>query len=951
MTATSRRRLAAAAALALLSAAAPSRGQDRAPGPTSPSPAVRVDVSVSTRGAAVPALDAMAFTVSVNGAPRPVIAAEPAVPAGAGRTFYLAIDETSVFRGAEASLRTAAAAIADRLAPGDRLGVVLLPEERPALAPTDDAAAIEKALAGITGRRPNDFGNFSMGVGEALAISESDTFALTGVADRDCRMPEAMRPAEGSPVVPASRGGPSPRRTCIQAIVKNVEVMVQRVHASGVEAYRGLVDLVASLREAPGPKTIVLVSAGFAIALDAGVFDELAIRAALSDVAVDAVLVDPVASPDSRRLVPANVIGERRSLMRRLTELTASALGTAHSAVGGSQEPFDRLMASSIRYRLDVPPAPDGATDVAARVAVTVAGAGLTVKVRPYFVPPPPRAGAAVETAEARIGRALAGTLPDGERLTFDAAGYLAAMPGDTAALLIAGEVPLPAAAPASPGGAAPASAAAAGPGVGAADAPPAITIAYLLLDGKKQPVVRGPVPPVEAPTGAPGAPPSRVVFSGAVDGLRPDTYTLRVAATDSRGRVGLVEQHIELKATATGRASAGDILIGRIEADRSVTLAPGVLDVADTVFLQWDAAGPAGTSARFRIVPAGGGSTVLTVPAEVETDGPGRLRASAVVRQGLLPVGAFAVVGELTREATVLVERQRALAVRGAALAAAGVTSPAAAVGALVGDISGLVPAFTRDDVLASPLLGRALDVLSARARSEAARQAIARARAGQRTVPDAPAAGLDPTTAAFLAGLTDLSGVPAATPDPSARALARADLERAAQRFRDALRADADFLPAAVFLGACYALGGRDQEAAGAWQTALIGIDDDPGLFALIVDARLRAGDAAGAEDVAAEAERKWPSDAGLGQRRVILELARGRVAAALTALDALDRPSTDLLFAALRILHGARSAGLTVEDPTRDRIRFDRYAARYADLGGPDQALVKGWASGAK
>ena len=71
-------------------------------------------------------------------------------------------------------------------------------------------------------------------------------------------------------------------------------------------------------------------------------------------------------------------------------------------------------------------------------------------------------------------------------------------------------------------------------------------------------------------------------------------------------------------------------------------------------------------------------------------------------------------------------------------------------------------------------------------------------------------------------------------------------------------------------MFLGACYALGGRDQEAAGAWQTALIGIDDDPRLFALIVDARLRAGDAAGAEDVAAEAEKRWPADAGLRQRR---------------------------------------------------------------------------------
>ena len=72
---------------------------------------------------------------------------------------------------------------------------------------------------------------------------------------------------------------------------------------------------MASLRETPGPKTVVLVSAGFAIALDAGVFDELAIRAALADVAVDAVLVEPVAVPNSRKLVPANIISERRSLI------------------------------------------------------------------------------------------------------------------------------------------------------------------------------------------------------------------------------------------------------------------------------------------------------------------------------------------------------------------------------------------------------------------------------------------------------------------------------------------------------------------------------------------------------------------------------------------------------------------------------------------------------------
>ena len=41
--------------------------------------AVRIDVAVSSRGAAVPVLDAKAFTITVNGAPREVIAAEPAI--------------------------------------------------------------------------------------------------------------------------------------------------------------------------------------------------------------------------------------------------------------------------------------------------------------------------------------------------------------------------------------------------------------------------------------------------------------------------------------------------------------------------------------------------------------------------------------------------------------------------------------------------------------------------------------------------------------------------------------------------------------------------------------------------------------------------------------------------------------------------------------------------------
>jgi hypothetical protein len=45
-------------------------------------------------------------------------------------------------------------------------------------------------------------------------------------------------------------------------------------------------------------------------------------------------------------------------------------------------------------------------------------------------------------------------------------------------------------------------------------------------------------------------------------------------------------------------------------------------------------------------------------------------------------------------------------------------------------------------------------------------------------------------------------------------------------------------------------------------------------------------------------------------------------------------------------MRVLSGLHAAGRAVEDPARDRARLERYAARYAALGGADQALVTGW-----
>src|SRR4030095_6559688 len=65
---------------------------------------------------------------------------------------------------------------------------------------------------------------------------------------------------------------------------------------------------------------------------------------------------------------------------------------------------------------------------------------------------------------------------------------------------------------------------------------------------------------------------------------------------------------------------------------------------------------------------------------------------------------------------------------------------------------------------------------------------------------------------------------------------------LEHAANAFRSAMRASPDFYPAMVYLGACYAAGGNDKEAAGAWRTALIKEGDALALHLLLADALLR-------------------------------------------------------------------------------------------------------------
>ena len=175
------------------------------------------------------------------------------------------------------------------------------------------------------------------------------------------------------------------------------------------------------------------------------------------------------------------------------------------------------------------------------------------------------------------------------------------------------------------------------------------------------------------------------------------------------------------------------------------------------------------------------------------------------------------------------------------------------------------------------------------------------------------------------------------------------RGDLEPAAARFREALRLDSEFFPAAFYLGSCYAAGGRDQDAVGAWQLALVTETDAPFIYTLIGDALLRLREVDRALEILNEAAAEWPDNEEV-QVRIGAALAMaGKRADALTKLEPYLEAHPDdqeRHFFALRMLYEARADRKPIKSTNEDRALFTKWAAAYAAAKGPQQAMVEQW-----
>jgi len=281
--------------------------------------------------------------------------------------------------------------------------------------------------------------------------------------------------------------------------------------------------------------------------------------------------------------------------------------------------------------------------------------------------------------------------------------------------------------------------------------------------------------------------------------------------------------------------------------------------------------------------------------------------------------------VGQVSRPFRII----RTAAVTSAAAAGGNVTRPTI-------PFTSKMESFDRASVLTPQVVGFFVDRMNiGRTASPTPPAAVAAARDGkfEEATKVAKAGGNSQLAAAFFEGLDKYS---------------TGDLEGAAAKFRETVKPEEDSFAAAFYLGACYAAGGKDREAANAWQMSLIG-EEAPFVYTLLGDALLRLGDTNEALEILKDATRLWP---GNDQIQLRLGTAYSRALMPVEAVQALDpylaqhQDDQERLLIALKSIYDARSAGKSIGTVEEDRKRFERYAALYVAAGGMQQPLIERW-----
>ncbi|MGE3491127.1 MAG: VWA domain-containing protein [Vicinamibacterales bacterium] len=892
---------------------------------------VLVDVNVVDRESRpVPTLTAADFELQVNGQPRPIESVQfistvptnttPATPreaastsndaATTGRLLLFVVDEGNLRVGSSRSVLRTAQTLFDRLAPGDLVGLSRIPTGVGSVEFTTDRKRITDALLKVTGTVSNRSGMTKVNISEAWALDNNDTTTWQQAIDREC----------------AGETGPG-LDACAGAVESDGRSLLIEASARTRGTITALESLLTGLAQVKMPINIVMVSEGMFVARDRQNMSELGRKAAAARATIHIIRpgqsyfdMDDATAPGVSRFFDDGLLSEG---LEQLAEQTRGTLSTVNASASNA---FDRLGRElSGYYLLGFEPTEADRRGKEHRIRVAVKPRGLTVRARPTFVlretdviAPAPAA-----TPMEQLTEVMRQPLPN-RGLPMRVASYANIDSGSTKVRVV----------------------------ISAEFGDPATTemelpIGMVILDKNDRAVYNRAGLTRVSPASVRAESPRLILTSLLLD---PGEYTLRIAAVDEQGRAGSVHHTINARLTrASADRNVSDLMLVPQAPDGGDLPRPrpsGVIDTETLTALVEMSGNDANLLTRSRatieIADAENGNALVSVEARQAMRG-NHLRAfAATLRLGVLPPGEYIARAIVKSPGQPDVRLVRPFLMAPVAAPATAVSidplvpldpdAPPAPLAEV--KIFAPVPRFARENVLIPGVVTPFLDGLAAlHPPSPAVEALIEKARSGQFAPGDITGeTPEDQLNLAFLRGL---------------EALNKGEVPQAAAWFQQTLKGASDFLGAAFYLGATHAALGRDKEAVGAWQMALL--SENPGaVYPVLVDALLRMGDGRQAVDLIEEAPSAWASDSDRIRREATALAMLGDYSGALPKLiDLLDNTRNDdqpLLFIAVQVLYRlhVQDKGLS----ENNLARFRNYVERHQALGGPDRAIVETW-----
>ncbi len=863
---------------------------------------VPIDVTVvDQQGRPVRDLGPQDFKVTIDGAVRRVMSAEwisltgdqprPEAPerrrvegyssndqATGGRLIVLAIDQANIRFGGGRALVGTIGRFLDHLSSADRIALVGLGRGTASIPFTADRDRIKQAVARMNGQMPapanSPMFDITLSLVDAFAITRGDT----GRVDRFVRN--------------CSATGRNGADTCGQEIIRIATEAVQNAEQQRDATLRTLSDVLTSLRAIDAPKTLVLISEGFAL------FDEdndtssrltsLGLLAAaarssiyalhLDDRIFDAALAGRPSSPGADVMARAN----------GLETLTGAARGALFTVTNSGDAAFDRIESElSGYYLLGVELGTDLPKGKSFSLRVEVARNGVTIRTRRTIAAPGEESAASDRSPLAAAAAAL--TTP----LT------LSALPlrvisfnfqGPDPAriqLLIHADV---------------------GQGY---SAPQSVAVAYMITDSTGR-VIESQVVNEQIFPGSTGVP-SPLAFSAGA-GLPAGDYVLKLAAVEGN-KIGSVEAPIHVALVDAGAVKLSDLTVGGPVPSGGEPNRPSVDYTVrfGVVHGFMEAYGPTAATAtvRYEIARDEQSPALLTEVVAARPINQSRVLFSKRVPIGALPPGTYQLRAVVAAGDATIKTISRAFEIAEPAVLSATSDTP-------------------RTDVV----LGSGTELFLP-------------IEPGDLAAPFQVADALRPEILEPFA--TRVPAAAKASFDEGLAALRSRDYIAAESSFKRAIRPNQDFTSAVAYLAASFAASGHDVEAASAWQTALVNGSDLPQIYLWLGHALLRTHDFSRARSTLEDAARRWPADTRFARPLAVLNATTGRGYEAVQLLQrylAANHGDVDALYLGVQWIYQIHLNGGLIRDRAADLRLAQTYADDYKQANGPKLLLVTQW-----